>query len=130
MENKRAQKLEKAILEAIAKFNIKLKSEVYIELKNQDICGCAIGAAIMSTAKDNDQLNDILNRYNKLSVFDAGKVALEIVNDGITAEDLKDLEAGFEGWRSNTTQLGAYPNFEINLDSEFYKLGQRLAKKI
>lgn len=97
--------------------------------------GFVIGAAILSTAKDKEKLLDIIKSAGPKPLHEFGNYALEIINDGITRQDLIDFEAGYEGWsRSQASHRGVFSSpfkqkEKFRTTSLFYKAGVRLAKQ-
>lgn len=130
---KRVAQLEKSIMNGIAKYGIKLVDGEYITMNyTDDICGCAIGSAILSTARNQEEFTKLFDKYADLSLYKIGDIALEIVNNGITKQELIDLEAGFEDWTADIGRdCGVFSKVskEINIRSAFYQAGQRLRTK-
>jgi hypothetical protein len=137
-KTQRVAQLEKAIKHTIDIYGIKLITGEYIRDwsgKGDDICGCAIGAAILSTAKDKEKLLDIVKYNSHKPLHEFGDFALEIINDGITKQDLIDFEAGYEGWnKKDASRRGVFSSpftakEKFRSTSLFYKAGVRLAKQ-
>lgn len=134
--NKRAATLEKMIIQGIAKYGIKLVDGNYFNIdENDDICGCAIGSALLSTARNKEEFLKLFNTYDEMPVKDIGQIALKVINNGIIKQELIDLEAGFECWTENDVKFhhppGVFPspNKTVDINSAFYQAGQRLRAK-
>lgn len=134
----RALALEKAIVAALRKHGARLRHGEYMDkVGTRGACVCAVGAALLARSKTKKDAQAFMKRLDERAVETFGgslvhpmesrveimRWAAEVVDEGITEEDLKQLECGFEGGHGYS--LLARPDG----GSPFYQLGKKLAKR-
>jgi hypothetical protein len=125
---KRVATLEKAIIAALKKHKANLEQGGYMDaIGTEDACVCAIGAAILSKAPDTETAELYECKLEKLrdNDEDLHAWAAKLVNNGITASDLAQLELGFEGWYISERDQET----KANTNSPYWDLGVKLGYK-
>lgn len=134
----RAKLLDKQIAQALTtgRFRLSLGDGYLAKIFTNPkmMCGCAVGAALASVAKTRPALQKIYQQTERANgSTQIGDLAVELVNEGITRDDLGHMEAGFEGWGTTTPEFVAGINGQFVTFSDhnpFYRLGRRLRQQV
>lgn len=122
-QKERAAALEKAIQEQVEK-GLRLATGGYISAAGK--CACAVGAACVAAVARKRKRGVLRKVYNLIyddrpDGMTIYSFAEEVVNEGMTAKDFADLEAGFEA--RNVSGMA------VDRRSPFFRLGARLRRK-
>ena len=119
----RAAKVEEGIRCFLQERGVKLRHWVYQNIKDGEVCqACAVGALAASVGCQ--VISDTITARSGL-VSDTLKAF-----DGLSEEDVCQLELGFEARHSGSQVWGAYgPDTVARAADPFYRLGQRLREE-